>query len=257
MKRAIALMVALLLLSGCGAVQSAPTEPTTEATIEPTTETTTAPAMEAGTDDRRPFSESDIWRIIPREADGNPFELTVADFVEHVPASWYLVTWDPEIGYVHVSFYDHKPSDDWQNREDDPPFLTIKTTVENVSGYASNTGHGIVQIVQKLSKALLATPANVLDINFAKVDTILTPRGIKIGDSVQDIFNEYYGGQEEYKLTDVFHPDYTGSGRITDDCIVYSLSKYGSEGSSWALTYHIDENGVIKNIEYKVWHVYT
>lgn len=251
---ALILFAALLLLCSCGAVQSAPktSEPTTEATSESLA--TTAQATEAEKDDRRPFSEDDIWRIIPKELYSISSDATVADFVEHVSASWYLVNWQPEIGYVHVSFYDYKPDEDWQDYEYDLPFLRIRTDSENVPGYSSDTGHGISQVVQMLPKPLLAETASVVFIDFRKVDAIQAPRYIKIGDSVQDIFDAYYGGEHGYDLKDLFHPSYIGSGRIADDCIYYTLSYL--DGPEWILTYLI-ENGIITGIDYNVWIRYT
>jgi len=212
MKRLSILFISLLLLAGCGRAVEAPTEPTaaittTEApTTEPIETTLQTPAA-------KPFTKDDITAI---EANFK----TVGDYVKAVPAAWYEVNvWWAMDSEIIVKFYNHKPE------ENSMPFLYLMS-LDYVPGYSDSydeNGNCVIEyerLAQKLPKSLLdAKKVEIHSIDFAKTGSaILPPRGIKVGDPAQKIFDSY--------------PDY----RTGDSDVLYDITKlYPGSKLEWGV----------------------
>jgi len=200
MKRLLILSLSLLLLAGCGRVQS-PEKPITEATTLITT--TEEAATELIIPDAKPFTKDDITAI---EANFN----TVGDYVEAVPAKWYKVDhWDAYGSEIFIHFFDHKPKEDSQS------FLYLQTRDETPFNKLESISD---KPARELSKILLdAQNVKIRSINFAKTGSAITPpRGIKIGDPAQKIFEAY--------------PDY----RTGDSNVLYDITTlYPEANPAW------------------------
>jgi len=213
MKRIVAMVAALLLLAGCGAVSEGPVTKeaaTTEAiTTEPaTTQTTTATAALLPAPARNlastAFQKEDI------DIMQQSFE-TVRDYVERFPAKWYyLSVWGTD-GSVHVEFLDHMPqeTDEW-GRLIRRPFLRLESKF--VAGYSYNEDPS-VGFMQELTEVILDTQMHIKGFHFTQANMGLAlPRGIDIGDPAQKIFNTYpdhRGSERENALYDIteLYPD--------------------------------------------------
>ncbi|MCL2300352.1 MAG: hypothetical protein FWC27_09450 [Firmicutes bacterium] len=192
MKRLALLTLSLLLLAGCG-VAEPPEAPAT--TVPPTIAET---ANEPQKPEAKPFTKDDIAAI---EANFK----TVGDYVKAAPAAWYRVEiWEAMGGELAVEFYDHAPN------EDSEPYLSLLSR-DVISG---DTAYE--PLVQELPNNLLdAKNAEIHRIDFAKAGgAIPPPRGIKIGDPAQKIFEAY--------------PDY----RSGDSTVLYDITAIPSRGKA-------------------------
>ena len=198
MKRLFILIISLLLLTACGGVPETPTEPTTEVTTttitteEPTTEAPATEPIEISA--AKPFTKDDIATIETN------FK-TVGDYVNAVPAAWYKVDhWDAYGCEIFVHFFDHKPNEASQ------AFLYLQLRDETLCDIIE---YKYTELLQELPKVLLDTKkAEIRSIDFAKIGSAITPpRGIKVGDSAQKIFDSY--------------PDY----RTGDSDVLYDITK--------------------------------
>ena len=201
----ISLALTLLLLAGWAGWRwyqgNLDPEVTTIATTTQATTTEAPTTTEPQTPDAKPFTKDDIAAI---EAQFK----TVGDYVKAVPAAWYEVdVWWAVNTEVVIRFYDHKPE------EGSRPFLYLMSQ-DDVPGYTDaydsdwNYIGEFEWLVQELPKALLdAQKVSIHRIDFAKTgDAITPPRGIKVGDSAQKIFENY--------------PDYrSGSSKVLYDII--------------------------------------
>ena len=211
MKRLFILDISLALLAGCG-MAVLPEAPTTEATtVVTTTEETTT---ELVITDAKPFTKDDIAAI---EANYK----TVGDYVKAVPAAWYEVNvWWAMDGEITIKFFDHKP------KENSQPFLYLLSRdiiPEYTHNYDDNDNYigEYEPLAQELPKALLdAKKVEIHYLDFFKVSSaIVPPRGIKIGDNAQKLFDVY--------------PDY----RSEDGTILYDITTlYPWAESKWGNT---------------------
>jgi len=226
MRRLFIMLISLLLLAGCGRVAEVPEEPSKDGTTTavttteaPTTEfiEPTIPALSYSlaakpkNPDAKPFTKDDIAAI---EANFK----TVGDYVKAVPAAWYDVDyWFHEI--IRIGFYDHKPED--QSR----PFLILEIH-EDILNFIDKT----FLSSQTLPNSLLSAPvAKIAFVNFFEVgDAVLPPRGLKIGDNAQKIFDTY--------------PDYrTGGGDILYDITaLYPWAKPEWGNTEWDFGWTIE-----------------
>jgi hypothetical protein len=216
MKRLLALALSLVLLAGCGAVTEAPEAPTTEGTTAAAT-TTEAPTTEPVKTDAKPFTQDDISAI------EEPFK-TVGDYVRAVPAAWYRVDhWDAYGCEIIIEFHDEEPN------ADSDYILRLKSFDESLCDIVTAEINGTEQ-KQELPKVLLdAKKVKLEGIDFAKTGTAITPpRGIKVGDLAQKIFDTY--------------PDY----RTEDGDVLYDITTlYPWAKPEWGNTEEEPPEGIV------------
>jgi len=239
MKRLFALIIALLLLAGCGVAIEVPEEPsmdeamtvvttTEETTTEPIEETLPALSYSLAASPKnpgaKPFTKDDIAAI---EANFK----TVGDYVKAVPAAWYeVICWNAVEDRVRIRFYDDKPLDN-----DDRRFLEI-ATAGFVEAY-SNAEDTIHKTTQSVPKELLTETACIIYIDFAKTGSAIpSPRGLMVGDNAQKIFDAY--------------PDY----RSGDGTILYDITAiYPWAKPEWGSTMMDTPEGIVgweRELEY-------
>jgi len=210
MKRLLILTLSLaLLFCACGTVEIPEEATTEETTVVTTTEETTTEPKNL---DVKPFTKDDITVIEAK------FK-TVGDYVKAVPAAWYKIYHYDAYGCeISIEFFDHEP------KEGSRPLLRIQTFDEALCEALES---GPARAVQELPKILPgAQNVEIRSIDFAKAgDAITPPRGIKVGDPAQKIFEAY--------------PDYrTGDSNVLYDItVLYPDAKpeWGKwDGEGWS-----------------------
>jgi hypothetical protein len=156
-------------------VTETPEEPTTD---ETTVVTTTGETTTELIPDAKPFTKDDIAAI------ETSFK-TVGDYVKAVPAKWYMINHQDAYGCeIIIEFYDQEPNAD--RRE----YLQIRSHDETL---CEKIGDKAFEVLQEVPEFLLdGKNVEIRLIDFAKPGSGITPpRGIKIGDPAQKIFEAY------------------------------------------------------------------
>jgi uncharacterized protein YceK len=220
MKRILILAIALLLLAGCGTAIEQPTEAPTSvaATTEVTAteeNTTTQASISA---DRKPFTKEDVAAM--QQGFKN-----VGDYVKAVPAGRYKY-WVLE-DFAYVYFYKNAQI----SEEGEDAFLCLKTD-DAILGY-SELG---TESFETLPDKLLSPPVRIEFFRFPAAGISITPpRGIKIGDPAQKIFDSYpdlrVPGQEDI-LYDIalLYPE---AGAIESDEFIGGRAVMSSHGDGF------------------------